>query len=44
MAQVGIIMGSESELPVMQDAIDVLAELKITTEVDVVSAHRTQKK
>ena len=44
MAQVGIIMGSESDLPVMQDAIDVLAELKITTEVDVVSAHRTPEK
>ena len=44
MAQVGIIMGSESDLPVMQAAIDVLKELKIEYEVDIVSAHRTPKK
>ena len=44
MAQVGIIMGSESDLPVMQEAIDVLTELKIEYEVDIVSAHRTPKK
>ncbi|MDC1060894.1 AIR carboxylase family protein, partial [Flavobacteriaceae bacterium] len=40
MAQVGIIMGSESDLPVMQAAIDVLKELNIKHEVDIVSAHR----
>ncbi|MEJ6625837.1 MAG: AIR carboxylase family protein, partial [Flavobacteriaceae bacterium] len=44
MAQVGIIMGSESDLPVMQAAIDVLTELKIEHEVDIVSAHRTPEK
>ena len=44
MAQVGIIMGSESDLPVMQAAIDVLKELKIEHEVDIVSAHRTPEK
>ncbi len=44
MAQVGIIMGSESDLPVMQQAIDVLTELKIEYEVDIVSAHRTPEK
>lgn len=44
MAQVGIIMGSESDLPVMQEAIDVLTELKIEYEVDIVSAHRTPEK
>lgn len=44
MAQVGIIMGSESDLPVMQAAIDVLKELKIEYEVDIVSAHRTPEK
>lgn len=37
-------MGSTSDLPVMQDAIDVLKELGIETEVDVVSAHRTPEK
>jgi 5-(carboxyamino)imidazole ribonucleotide mutase len=42
--KVAIIMGSTSDLPVMQDAIDVLKELKIETEVDVVSAHRTPEK
>ena len=37
-------MGSTSDLPVMQEAIDVLAALKIPTEVDIVSAHRTPEK
>ena len=44
MAQVGIIMGSESDLPVMQEAIDILKELGIDYEVDIVSAHRTPEK
>ena len=44
MAQVGIIMGSESDLPVMQEAIDILTELKIEYEIDIVSAHRTPEK
>lgn len=39
--QVGIIMGSKSDLPVMQDAVDVLKELGVTFEVTIVSAHRT---
>lgn len=38
---VGIIMGSKSDLPVMQDAIDILKEFGIAIEVTVVSAHRT---
>lgn len=42
--KVGIIMGSTSDLPVMQDAIDILKDLGITTEVDIVSAHRTPDK
>ncbi len=42
--KVGIIMGSTSDLPVMQKAIDVLKHLGITTEVDIVSAHRTPEK
>lgn len=44
MAHVGIIMGSESDLPVMQQAIDVLTELAIDFEIDIVSAHRTPEK
>ena len=38
---VGIIMGSKSDLPVMQDAADVLKEFGIEYEITVVSAHRT---
>ncbi|MEN8768119.1 MAG: 5-(carboxyamino)imidazole ribonucleotide mutase [Candidatus Arcticimaribacter sp.] len=44
MVQVGIIMGSASDLPVMQEAIDILKELGIDYEVDIVSAHRTPEK
>jgi len=40
-AVVSIIMGSNSDLPVMQEAIDILKELKVETEVKIVSAHRT---
>jgi 5-(carboxyamino)imidazole ribonucleotide mutase len=38
---VGIIMGSSSDLKVMQDAIDILQAFEIPFEVNVVSAHRT---
>ena len=41
MKKVGIIMGSKSDLPVMQDAIDVLKEFGIESELNIVSAHRT---
>ena len=44
MAQVGIIMGSQSDLPIMEEAIAVLKELNIEVEVDIVSAHRTPEK
>lgn len=44
MAKVGIIMGSDSDLPVMQEAIDMLNFFNIQTEVDIVSAHRTPEK
>ena len=44
MAKVGIIMGSKSDLPVMQEAIDALNEFGISNEVDIVSAHRTPEK
>ncbi|WP_423147217.1 5-(carboxyamino)imidazole ribonucleotide mutase [Rubrolithibacter danxiaensis] len=42
--QVGIIMGSKSDLPVMQDAADILNELGIGYELTVVSAHRTPER
>ena len=35
MPKVGIIMGSTSDMPVMQDAIDILKEFKIEIEVDI---------
>ncbi|MCG8390778.1 MAG: AIR carboxylase family protein, partial [Cytophagales bacterium] len=38
---VGIIMGSQSDLPVMQEAADILSELKVPYELTIVSAHRT---
>lgn len=44
MAEVGIIMGSKSDLPVMQEAADFLDELGISYEIDIVSAHRTPEK
>ena len=37
-------MGSTSDLPVMQDAIDILKSFDIPVEVDIVSAHRTPDK
>jgi 5-(carboxyamino)imidazole ribonucleotide mutase len=39
-AQVGIVMGSDSDWPVMKDAAEALAEFGIAHEADVVSAHR----
>lgn len=39
--QVGIIMGSQSDLPVMAEAAQMLEELGVTYELTVVSAHRT---
>ena len=44
MAEVGIIMGSDSDMPVMKQAIDVLKNFDIEVEVDIVSAHRTPEK
>ncbi|GAB5491522.1 MAG: 5-(carboxyamino)imidazole ribonucleotide mutase [Phototrophicaceae bacterium] len=38
---VGVIMGSDSDLPTMKEAIDVLCEFDIPHEVKVISAHRT---
>lgn len=42
--KVGIIMGSKSDLPIMQEAIDILNGFDIEIEVDIVSAHRTPEK
>ncbi len=43
-AQVGIIMGSASDLPVMQAAADILSMFEVPFELDIVSAHRTPDK
>jgi 5-(carboxyamino)imidazole ribonucleotide mutase len=40
-ALIGIVMGSDSDLPTMQGAIDVCAEFGVAYEARVVSAHRT---
>lgn len=42
--KVAVIMGSISDMPVMQDAVSVLQSFGIETEVDIVSAHRTPEK
>ena len=39
--QVGIIMGSNSDLKVMQEAADILKEMEVPYEINIVSAHRT---
>jgi 5-(carboxyamino)imidazole ribonucleotide mutase len=44
MQKVAVIMGSKSDLPVMQDAVDILKDFNIEVEVDIVSAHRTPEK
>ena len=43
-ARVGIIMGSDSDLPVMQAAADILTELGVEWELTIVSAHRTPER
>ena len=40
-AKVGIIMGSDSDLPVMRAAGDILSQLEVPFEITIVSAHRT---
>ena len=44
MSKVAIVMGSTSDLRVMQAAVDILKGFDIETEVDIVSAHRTPEK
>ena len=41
---VGIIMGSDSDLPVMQEAAHMLKEFDIPYEINIVSAHRTPQR
>lgn len=41
---VSIIMGSDSDLPVMQKAADILADLQVPFEMTIVSAHRTPER
>lgn len=41
MKKIGIIMGSDSDLPIVQKAIDTLTEFNVPFEVHVYSAHRT---
>ena len=41
MKAIGIVMGSKSDLPVVQKAVDMLKELEIPYEVHILSAHRT---
>lgn len=43
MKKVGIVMGSDSDLPVVQKAIDTLRQFEVPVEVHVFSAHRTPK-
>ncbi len=40
MAQVGIVMGSDSDMPVMAKAADILDQLGISYEMNIISAHR----
>ena len=42
--KIGIIMGSDSDLPVMKEAADFLKEMGIPYEITIVSAHRTPKR
>jgi 5-(carboxyamino)imidazole ribonucleotide mutase len=43
-SKIGIIMGSKSDLPVMQEAADALKELGVEYEITIVSAHRTPER
>jgi len=42
--KIGIIMGSDSDLPVMKEAADFLSEMGVEYEITIVSAHRTPKR
>ena len=42
--QIGIIMGSKSDLPIMSQAAEILEEIGVPFEITIVSAHRTPHK
>lgn len=42
--KIAVVMGSTSDMPVMQDAIDIIKEFGVEVDVDIVSAHRTPEK
>lgn len=42
--KIAVVMGSISDMPVMEEAINIIKEFKIAVEVDIVSAHRTPEK
>jgi len=44
MNKVGIIMGSTSDFPIMKQAVEILKDFGIKTEIDVISAHRAPEK
>ena len=44
MGKIAVIMGSTSDMPVMQEAIDILKGFDLEVEIDIVSAHRTPEK
>lgn len=44
MAKVSVIMGSKSDYPIMEQAVEILKKFQIEVEVDIVSAHRTPEK
>lgn len=44
MSKVAVVMGSTSDLPIMQEAIDILKGFDIEVDIDIVSAHRTPEK
>ena len=39
--KIGIVMGSDSDFPIMKNAVDIIKEFGIDYEVTIVSAHRT---
>ena len=42
--KIGIIMGSDSDLPIMKEAAEFLSQMNISYEITIVSAHRTPKR
>ncbi|HEX5743470.1 MAG TPA: 5-(carboxyamino)imidazole ribonucleotide mutase [Flavobacteriaceae bacterium] len=44
MTKVSIIMGSKSDFPIMEQAVEILKKFHIEVEVDIISAHRTPEK